>query len=127
MADTPSFALAQDRAPGPGIRVLAFSDSVLTASAVASLEGALRDARDTTDTVLDCSALRQVTAPGLAALLELGRHAEGLQALALAGLDRTLMLAAVQAGLAERFTIYTTTAAFLHDRSADAGDPSCAP
>jgi ABC-type transporter Mla MlaB component len=110
-----------------GIRVLAFSESVLTGAAVAKLEQALRAARDTCATVLDCSALRQVNPAGLAALLELGRNVEGIQELALAGLDRALTLSAVQAGLAERFAIYASTAAFAHDRSSELDDEPCEP
>jgi anti-anti-sigma regulatory factor len=69
--------------------------------------------------ILDCQVVTRVTAAGLSALLELGRSAEGLQTLALTRLSRPLTLAAVQAGLAERFAIYATTEACLQALSRD--------
>ena len=106
--------------PAAGIRVLSFSDPVLTSAAVSEVERALRSAdapRDARPVILDCQTVTRVTAAGLSALLELGRSAGGLQTLALTRLSRTLTLAAVQAGLAERFVIYATPEACLHELS----------
>lgn len=99
-----------------GIRVLAFSEPVLTRRAVERLELTLRDGADVRPTVLDCSAATAVTPRGLAALLELGRSAEGRFELSLCGLRRELMVSAVQAGLAERFSVYSDLAAFRAER-----------
>jgi anti-anti-sigma regulatory factor len=108
--------------PEPGIRsslergtarfgVLSFSDPVLSASAVRSIESALREAHDLRPVAIDCQQLTTVTAAGLSALLELGRSATGMRELALTQLSRALTRVAVESGLSERFSIYATTEA----------------
>ena len=123
--------------PEPGIRsslacetarfvVLAFSDPVLSAAAVRSIESALREAHDLHPVVIECQQLTSVTAAGLSALLELGRHAGGMRELALTQLSRPLTKVAVESGLGERFSIYATTEACL--RSMERVEASsCAP
>jgi anti-anti-sigma regulatory factor len=110
-----------------GVRVLCFSEPLLTAHAVARIAEALRDEqepaahastareRGLSPVVLDCAALAEVSAAGLSALLELGRSNIGMRELALSGLTRALTLTAVQAGLSERFTLYTTREAAVRD------------
>jgi hypothetical protein len=108
----------------PGIRVFALTEPVLTSAAVASVERALRADRTLAPTVIDCAPVASVTPSGLAALLELGRASEGAHELALAGLGRLPTLMAVQAGLAERFAIYASVAAFqAEQRALAAADP----
>lgn len=71
-----------------------------------------------TPVVLDCHALANVTAAGVAALLELGRRRP--EGLVLAGLSRALTRTAVQARLARFFAIYVSSdaaCAALADRS----------
>ncbi|MDB4987818.1 MAG: hypothetical protein JWN04_2996, partial [Myxococcaceae bacterium] len=109
-----------------GIRALAFSTPLLTRDAVAELERTLRAERDARPALLDCHALTEVDAAGLAALLELGRAASGLRELALTRLSRTLLLAAIQAGLAERFAIYLTNEAGMRSLSSHETAP-CEP
>jgi anti-anti-sigma regulatory factor len=112
--------------PDSGTRVLSFSGSRLTASAVQRLEQTMRGERDNCPLVLDCAGLDEVTPAGLAALLELGRNATGLREIALAQLSRPLTRAAIEAGLSERFSIYATVAACT--RSSSGQEPSpCAP
>jgi anti-anti-sigma regulatory factor len=109
-----------------GMRVLAFSDAVLTSASVHVLEAALREVRDALPVALDCQQLREVTAAGLSALLELGRHSTGHRELALTQLTRALTLVAIESGLSERFSIYATTEACLRSfERAEAA--SCAP
>ncbi|MDB4977021.1 MAG: hypothetical protein JWN48_5362 [Myxococcaceae bacterium] len=100
-----------------GVRSLAFSEPVLTSEAVEQIDTVLRAERDPRPVLIDCQALTSVTAPGLAALLELGRSASGLRELALTQLTRPVLLAAIQAGLAERYAIYATNQACLIDLS----------
>ena len=112
--------------PVPRFEVLAFSEPVLSASAVQNIESALRELRDLQPVAIDCQQLQQVTAAGLSALLELGRSTTGMRELALTQLSRALTLVAVQAGLSERFSIYATTEACL--RSFERAETSsCAP
>jgi anti-anti-sigma regulatory factor len=95
------------------LHVLAFSEPVLSSSAVLRIESALREAHDLLPVAIDCQQLTTVTAAGLSALLELGRSSTGMRELALTQLSRALTLVAVESGLSERFSIYATTEACL--------------
>lgn len=108
------------------IRVLSFPGPLLSAEAVAAIEGALREQPDAAPVVLDCQHLTEVSASGLSALLELGRSASGMRELGLTQLSRALTLMAIQAGLAERFSIFATNEACMRSFAA-AGSASCAP
>jgi hypothetical protein len=109
-----------------GIRVLRFSNSILSAGAVESIDRSIRELGDARPLVLDCALLTEVTPAGLAALLELGRNATGFREIGLAQLSRPLTLAAIEAGLSERFSIFATTAACVRSFER-AESPSCAP
>jgi anti-anti-sigma regulatory factor len=86
-------------------RVFAVSETLLSSALVARLANDLRAAEGTAAIVLDFSAVQAVEPNGLAALIELGRSQGGVRDVALSGLSRALTLGAVQAGLAERFTV----------------------
>jgi hypothetical protein len=86
-------------------RVFSVQERHLSPAAVAQLVSALRGAQGSAPVVLDLRAVETVAPEAMAALIELGRSQSGVRELSLAGLSRAFTLAAVQAGLAERFSI----------------------
>lgn len=106
---------------------LAFVDPVLSAEAVQRIERLLREVHNTEPVAIDCEQLREVTAAGLSALLELGRSSGGIRELALTTLSRALTLCAIEAGLSERFSIYASSAAWQRATEQPREPSPCAP
>ncbi len=88
-------------------RVFAVPEKHLSSALVAKLAHELRAMDGSGPATLDLAAVKTLEPEAVAALIELGRSLGGVREVALAGLSRALTLAAVQAGLAERFTIQT--------------------
>jgi ABC-type transporter Mla MlaB component len=109
----PRFSDVRPPAEEPRASLLAFASPLLTSAAVQGIELALRSERTALPVAIDCQRLREVTAAGLSALLELGRSSSGLRELGLTQLSRELTLVAIAAGLSERFSIYATNEAWL--------------
>lgn len=91
-------------------RVFAVSETHLSVALVARLSRDLRALQGDAPVELDLRAVHSLEPDGLAALIELGRSQGGVRELALTGLSRALTLLAVQAGLAERFTVHARAA-----------------
>ena len=84
---------------------------------VQRLSAELRSLSELEQIAIDCQSLQRVTVEGLAALHELGADLQGR--VALTGLSRVLVRAAVQARLSRRFAIYASRAAYeAHAESA---------
>jgi anti-anti-sigma regulatory factor len=86
-------------------RVIAVSEPNLSSALVAKLAAELRAAGGAAPAVLDLRTVQTVEPAAVAALIELGRSQNGIREVCLSGLSRALTLTAVQAGLAERFTV----------------------
>jgi anti-anti-sigma regulatory factor len=93
-------------------RVLVVKERRLARAHVERLVAELRNIRGAAAIAIDLGVVEGVTPDALAALIELGRSQAGIRELALTGLSRALTLAAVQVGLAERFSIYASAEAF---------------
>jgi anti-anti-sigma regulatory factor len=86
-------------------RVFSVSEKELSSARVAQLATELRATEGAAPVVLDLRAVQAVEPQAVAALIELGRSQSGLRDVTLSGLSRGLTLAAVQAGLTERFSV----------------------